>query len=104
MMRSILLFTLLLILSDAVIAQTREDLERQRKQLKKDIEDAQKLLSSNNTQLKNSLGEIITLGHEIDLRSKVVANLGQDLNILDNNIFTIQKDIIKYDHLLDTLK
>ncbi len=104
MMRVICLFALFYFSTIVVFAQTREELEKQRQQLKKEIDDAQKLLNSNKAATKESLSTFIILSNKADLQDRVVTNISKDLNILDNNIVGIQRDINKYDRLLDTLR
>jgi septal ring factor EnvC (AmiA/AmiB activator) len=40
----------------------------------------------------------------VALQDRVIDNINKDLRILDNNIYTIQKDVKRFDKLLDTLK
>ena len=85
-------------------AQTREELERQRQQLKKDIEETEKQLSGNKAKTKENLLQWKLINNKVELQDRVIENISKDLRLLDNNIYTIQKDINRYDRLLDTLK
>ncbi len=85
-------------------AQTREELERQKQQLKREIAETQKLLDGTNAEKNKTLSGVIILTHKANLQDKVVGTITKDLNILDNNIYNIQRDINRYDRLLDTLK
>ena len=85
-------------------AQTRDELEKQRQELKKEIDETQKLLTGNKAETRQNLTTLSMLSNKVNLQDRVIENIGKDLNILDNNIYTIQKDINKYDRLLDTLK
>jgi septal ring factor EnvC (AmiA/AmiB activator) len=104
MMRVICLFALFYFSTIVVFAQTKEELERQRLQLKKEIDDAQKLLNSNKAATKENLTTLGILNTKAGLQEKVVITVTKDLNLLDNNIVGIQRDINKYDRLLDTLR
>lgn len=104
MLRSFLSFLLLFIFANAATAQTREELEKQRVQLKKDIEETQKMLNSKNAEAKQNLSVLSLINSNVNRQDRVIENISKDLNILDNNIYAIQKDINKYDRLLDTLK
>lgn len=84
--------------------QTREELERQRAQLKKEIQETQKLYENNKAQTKENFLQWKLISNKVDLQDKVVNNLNKNLRILDDNIYIIQKDINRYDRLLDTLK
>jgi len=104
MLRSLFSFLLLFIFANAATAQTREELEKQRLQLKKDIEETQKLLNSKNAEAKQNLSVLSLINNNVNRQDRVIENISKDLSILDNNIYSIQKDINKYDRLLDTLK
>lgn len=84
--------------------QTREDLERQRTQLKKEIEETEKLLLDNKTKTKENLLQYNLITKKVTLQDRVIDNINKDINILDDNIYKISKDIVRYDRLLDTLK
>lgn len=100
------LFSLLLLslLSFAVNAQSREELERQRAQLKKEMEQTQKLLNSNKLKTKESLVQWKLINDKVNLQSRLIDNISKDINLLDNNIYNNQKEINRYNKLLDTLK
>lgn len=105
MMRVIFSFAIFYLISITAFAQpTRVELEKQRQQLKKEIEDAQKLLGSVNKEKQNTLSAISVFNNKANLQEKVMNNISKDLNILDNNIYGLQRDLNKYDKLLDTLK
>lgn len=99
----ITLFFLASVISSSA-QQTREDLEKQRQQLKKDIEATEKQLSANKTKTKENLLQWKLINNKVELQDRVVDNINKDMRILDNNIYSIQKDINRYDRLLDTLK
>jgi septal ring factor EnvC (AmiA/AmiB activator) len=103
-----LIFSILafLTMSMVVYAQpkSREELERQRQQLKKEIEETEKLLNSNKTQTKENLLQYNLISKKVNLQDRVIDNINRDLHMLDNNMYTISKDVRRYDLLLDTLK
>lgn len=84
--------------------QTREELERQRAQLKKEMEQTQKLLNSNKAKTKENLVQWKLINDKLNLQNRIIDNLGRDINLLDNNIYINQKEINRYNKLLDTLK
>lgn len=96
-------FTILSFIS-SFAQQTREELERQRAQLRKEIQETQKLLDANKKQTSENLLQWKLISNKVDLQDKVITNLNKNLRILDDNIYLIQKDINRYDRLLDTLK
>jgi septal ring factor EnvC (AmiA/AmiB activator) len=83
---------------------SREALEKQRSQLRKEIEQTEKLLNSNRAKTKENLLQYKLISNKVNLQDRVIGTINRDLNMLNNNIFTIQKDIRKYDRVLDTLK
>lgn len=103
-----LIFSILafLTMSMVVYAQpkSREELEKQRQQLKKEIEETEKLLNSNKAQTKENLLQYNLISKKVNLQDRVIDNINRDLNMLDNNMYTISKDVRRYDLLLDTLK
>jgi len=103
-----IIFTAFVFIASAMVAtaqpETREELERQRQQLKKEIEQTEKLLNSNKAQTKVSLGEYVKINRKVNLQERVIDNIGRDLKVLNNNMYTIQRDMARYDKLLDTLK
>ncbi|RYF91142.1 MAG: hypothetical protein EOO03_02100 [Chitinophagaceae bacterium] len=100
------LFATLLVSSAfiSVQAQSREELERQRQQLRKEIEETEKQLSSNRAKTKENLLQWKLINNKVALQDRVIDNINKEVRLLDNNIYTIQKDIIKYNRLLDTLR
>jgi peptidoglycan hydrolase CwlO-like protein len=84
--------------------QTREELEKQRAQLKKEIEQTEKLLSSNKMQTKENLLQYKLITNKVNLQDRVIDNINRDLHLLENNMYSIAKDVKRYDRLLDTLK
>lgn len=99
-------FFLFIFISATLLAQpqTREALEKQRQDLKKEIEQTEKLLNNNKAQTKENFLQWKLINNKVNLQDRVIDNINRDLNVLNNNIYSIQKDINKYDRLLDTLK
>jgi septal ring factor EnvC (AmiA/AmiB activator) len=94
----------LLMLTLMSTAQSREELERQRVQLRKEIEETEKQLNNNKVKTKEGLLQWKLISNKVALQDKVVDNINKDLRLLDNNIYSIQRDINRYNKLLDTLK
>lgn len=104
MIKFIFLYSLLFCLTFVCAAQTREELERQRKELKKEIDDNQKLLNVINADTKDNLSTLSAYTSKAQLQDRVLGIINKDINILEGNIYSIQRDVNKYDKLLDTLK
>lgn len=89
----------------SVLAQeTREELEKQRTKLRKEMEETQKLLNNNKAKTKENLVQWKLINDKLNLQNRLIENIGKDINLLDNNISTNQREINRYNKLLDTLK
>lgn len=89
----------------SVFAQeTREELEKQRTKLKKEMEETQKLLNGNKAKTKENLVQWKLINDKLNLQNRLIENIGKDINLLDNSINTNQREINRYNKLLDTLK
>lgn len=84
--------------------QTREELERQRQQLKKEIEQTEQLLNANKAQTKENLLQWRLINNKVNLQDRVIDNISRDLKMINDDIYLIQRDIYRYDRALDTLK
>jgi septal ring factor EnvC (AmiA/AmiB activator) len=90
----------------AAMAQpvTREELEKQQTQLKKELEETAKLLNDNKAKSKENYVQWKLINDKVNIQDRIIDNISRDINLLDNNLYTTQKDINRYDRLLDTLK
>lgn len=105
MIRFIFSLVIFSFFSVSVFAQeTREELEKQRAKLKKEMEETQKLLNSNKAKTKENLVQWKLINDKLNLQNRLIENIGKDINLLDNNISTNQREINRYNRLLDTLK
>ena len=104
MKRLVLFLSIFLLLHSIILAQPPEQLERQRAEIRKEIEKTQALLNKNKALTSESLLQWRLISKKVTLQGKVVETINNDLKNLNNNIFTIQKDINRYDKILDTLK
>jgi septal ring factor EnvC (AmiA/AmiB activator) len=84
--------------------ETREELEKQRAQLKKEMEQTQRQLNSNKTKTKENLVQWKLINDKVNLQNRLIENISKDINLLDNNIYNNQREINRYNKLLDTLK
>jgi murein hydrolase activator len=80
------------------------ELERQRQEIKREIEQTQALLDKTKKSTKASLAELSIIQRKLDLQNNVIENINKDINLLDNNINRSQRDAHKLSLLLDTLK
>jgi murein hydrolase activator len=108
MMRVIFLILCISTITNVAIAQpgtkSRLDLEKERAQLRKEIEENKKIQEKIKNATKENLNTLIVVGRKAELQERIIDNVAKDINLLDNNITGIQRDINKYDKLLDTLR
>ena len=98
------LLTSLILLNAAAQQPGQQELEKQRQQLKKEIEQTQQLLDHNKKTTKESLGQLALINKKLNLQGNVIENISKDINLLNNTIYKSQKDINKLQLLIDTLK
>jgi septal ring factor EnvC (AmiA/AmiB activator) len=99
-------FLFSLLTTIAVVAQppSKEELEKQKAQLKKEIEETERLLNDNKIKTKESFVQWKLVNDRVNQQDRVIDNITKDIDLLDNNMYTVQRDINKYNRLLDTLK
>lgn len=97
---------ILVIFCVAAIAQpiTREELEKQKMQLKKELEQTERMLNDNKAKSKENFVQWKLINDKVNIQDRIIDNINRDINLLDNNLITTQRDINRYDKLLDTLK
>jgi septal ring factor EnvC (AmiA/AmiB activator) len=102
----ILIFTFDVNGSFAQVPATSEqqNLEKQRQQLKREIEETQNLLDKNKRTTKESISKLALINKKLNLQENMLENINRDINLLDNTIYKSQRDINKMELLLDTLK
>ncbi|WP_301920860.1 murein hydrolase activator EnvC [Ferruginibacter sp.] len=109
MIRFVVIFFSIFIFSATVIAQApatkeQQELEKERQQLKRDIEETQGQLNKIRKTTKEIISQKALIERKLSLQEKVIDNINQDINFLNNTIYKSQKDINKMQLLLDTLK
>lgn len=85
-------------------AQTKEELERQRQDLKKELDQVQELLDKNKKTTKENLTTLLNINKKLNLQENVVETINKEINLMDNDIYKSQREINKMRLLLDTLK
>ena len=68
-------------LHHSVVAQTREELEKERIALKKEIEETEKLLNENNVRTKENLVQFNLISKKVNLQDRVIDNINIDKHI-----------------------
>ncbi len=83
---------------------TREELEKQKNQLKKELEQTERMLNDNKAKSKENYVQWKLANDKVNLQDRIIDNINRDINLLDNNLYSTQRDINRYNKLLDTLK
>lgn len=109
MIKIVVTFLSIFLFSLTVIAQTpaskeQQDLEKQRQQLKREIEETQYLLNKNKKTTKENISSLALINKKLSLQENILENINRDINLLDNTIYKSQREISKMQLLLDTLK
>jgi septal ring factor EnvC (AmiA/AmiB activator) len=99
-----ILITFIAICPSMAQSTAQQELEKQRLELKREIELTQELLDKNKKTTKESIGQLALINRKLNLQENIIDNISKDINLLDNTIFKSQLDVNKLQVLLDTLK
>ena len=106
----ILLASLLFLLDPpTATAQTKEEtekreLERRRKQIQQEIEQLQKQQGLISKDKKAGLGQLNLIQSKLQKRYAVIENINDEVRLIDNKIFSNNREIYRLQRQLDTLK
>ena len=82
----------------------KDELQKQRLQLRKEIEETEKILNETRSTTKVNLKDLTTINKRISLQDNVIDNITGQLRYLENDIYKSQRDVNKLSKVLDTLK
>src|SRR5687768_10172207 len=85
-------------------AGNKDDLERQREQLKKEIEQTEKILKDTRNTTKVNVGQLNIINKRINLQDNVIDNISGQLQFIETDIYKSQREVNKLVKVLDTLK
>ena len=102
--KNISFFILFLFISFSAISQTRKQLEKQRKEIKSEINKVNKLLFEAKKKEKNALEDLRDINQKISLREKYIKTVNKEAQILSNEIRTNQQKINNLNKNLTALK
>src|SRR5687767_12704907 len=68
------------------------------------MEQTERLLNSNKAKTKENVVQWKLINDKVNLQNRLIDNISKDINLLDNNIHNNQREINRYNKLLDTLK
>lgn len=84
--------------------QSREELERRKKELQKEIDEANAQLKDTKKSTKESLGQLRALRDKITLRTRLINNINEEINFINGDINSASRDVKTLQKDLDTLK
>jgi septal ring factor EnvC (AmiA/AmiB activator) len=82
----------------------KDDLQRQRQQLRKEIEETERVLNATKKTTKENIGQLSLINKRLDLQGNVIENITGQLKFIENDIYKSQKEVNKLARILDTLK
>ena len=85
-------------------SQTREELEKKRKEILKEITELQKTQSEIKKDKKASLSQLNLIESKLRKRYAFIDNLNDDMRLIDNTIFFNNREIYRLQKQLDTLR
>ena len=83
---------------------TREELQKQEKEIQKELADLNKLYNETLTNKKASLKQLAIIKKKINARESLVNGINKQVRQLEETIFTNERDIYRLRKELDTLK
>ncbi len=101
---TILVFLFFILNASAQQPEGKDELQRERENLKKEIAETEKALAEVRKSAKLNIGGLTLINKKIDLQGNVIDNISGEIKSLNDNIYLAQKDIIKMSRVLDTLK
>ncbi|MDB2385116.1 peptidoglycan DD-metalloendopeptidase family protein [Polaribacter sp.] len=87
-----------------MFSQTKAELQQQRVQLKKEMQQINKLLFSEQKKQKNALEELNDINKKIEIRRKLINTINAESRLLQRDIRKSEKEIIQLNKKLDDLK
>ena len=99
-----LLFVFLIILTNGLQAQTKEELQRQKVLLQDQIDLASELLLKTKNTKEASLSELQTLNQKIEARNKLIRTMDRQIRSIDREVTRKAKEIKKLEIRVDSLK
>lgn len=104
MQKIFLTVTLALLFFYAGAQTNKDDLQKQRQQLRKEIEETERILNQTKKTTKENLGQLSLINKRLDLQGNVIENITGQLKFIENDIYKSQKEVSKLSRILDTLK
>jgi murein hydrolase activator len=84
--------------------QTKSDLEKERAQIQKEIDDVRQSLDETHKNKRETLGQLALLQRRLKLRESAIRNINAQLDVIQNDMNSSWQEIVKLKAELDTLK
>ena len=94
-MRKILLYLLALSLSAAVFGQSRDDLEKKRREIQQEIAELQRNQNLIQKDKKANLAQLAMIQNKIKKRNAVITNINDQVQLIDNSIFSNNREVYR---------
>jgi murein hydrolase activator len=104
MQKFILLIVTFFCLAVVSFAQTREELEKKKKEIQQEIEELTRVQRSLSKDKKTSLGQLTLVQNKLRKRQSVIENINSQVKLIDNDIFNNNREIYRLKKQIDTLK
>lgn len=103
-MKRILIVVAVLLFASLSHAQPKDELIRQGEEIKKELGDLQKQLNQIKGSKQKSLAELRFIQDKMAARQRLIDNINRQVNLIDKDMTSTQRDINKLNLRLDTLK
>src|SRR5215213_1734493 len=103
-MQKIILTAAIAFLFLNAVAQNKDELQKQRQQLKKEIEETERVFNQTKKTTKENLGQLSLINKRLDLQGNVIQNITGQLKFIESDIYKSQREVNKLARVLDTLK
>ncbi len=105
MLKKLYLLILLVFLSGTTLfAQTREELQKRKQDIEKELEELTRQYSETQKNKKSSLKQLALIKKKINARENLVGNINREVKQMDETIFLNERDIYRLKKELDTLR
>jgi len=97
-------FIVLLFVAVDGFGQSREDLEKKRREIQQEIASLQQAQTAISKDTKASVSQLKLIQKKLKSRYAVINNLNDEMNLIDNTIFSNNREIYRLQKQLDTLR
>ena len=103
-MRKLFLYLISIFIVLSSFGQSREELEKKRREIQDEIVELQRSQNAIQKDKKAGLGQLSLIRNKIRKRYAVINNINDQVKLIDNNIFTNNREIFRLKKQLDTLR